>query len=105
MSTIVGSAADGANAVPRTVGLNSFVGVVLERSRTCEIHERMRRRNRACWEPLRSILLLTGIATASGTDTASRSSETRVEPYEDRAKAEQPKPIATEKKKHSSFVE
>ena len=34
-------------AVPRTVGLNSIFGVVLERSRTCDIHERTRRRVRA----------------------------------------------------------
>ena len=44
-----------------------------------------------------AVLLLTGIAAASGTDTATRSSETPPEPYEDRATAEQP----TEKMMHS----
>ena len=55
--------------------------------------------------PSRSpVLLLTGIAAASGTNTDSRSSEeTPPEPYEDRAKAEQPRPIATVRKTHSSF--
>ena len=80
-------------------------GVVLERSRTCEIHERTRRRVRACWVSIGRAPVLTGIAAVSGTDTASRSSETPPEPYEDRAKAEQPRPITAVKKMHSSFVE
>ena len=41
----------------------------------------------------------------SGTNTDSRSSETPPEPYEDGAKAEQPRPTTTEKKMHSSLVE
>ena len=36
-------------------------------------------------------------------DTDSRSSETPPEPYDDSAKAEQPRPIATVRKTHSSF--
>jgi len=47
--------------------------------------------------------LLTGIEAASGTNTDSRNSETPPEPCEDRAKAEQPRPIATVRKTHSSF--
>ena len=47
---------------------------------------------------------LTGIAATSGTNTDSRSSEeTPPEPYDDSAKAEQPRPIATVRKTHSSF--
>jgi len=42
---------------------------------------------------------------ASGTNTDSRSSETPPEPYEDRAKAEQPRPMTTERKMHSRLVE
>ena len=48
------------------------------------------------------VLLLTGIEAASGTNTDSMRSET---PYDDSAKAEQPRPIATVRKTHSSFVE
>ena len=48
-------------------------------------------------------MALTGIEAASGTDTDSRSSETPPEPYEDRAKAEQPRPTTTVRKTHSSF--
>ena len=51
-------------------------------------------------------LSLTGIAAASGTNTDSRSSEeTPPERYEESAKAEQPRPITTVRKTHSSFVE
>jgi len=49
--------------------------------------------------------LLTGIAAVSGTDTASRRSETPPEPYDDSAMAEQPRPTTTVRKTQSSFVE
>ena len=49
------------------------------------------------------VLLLTGIEAASGTNTDSMRSETPSEPYDDSAKAEQPRPIATVRKTHSSF--
>ena len=62
------------------------------------------RRVRACLEPSQ-VLLLTGIEAASGTNTDSRSSETPPEPYDDRAKAEQPSPSATVRKTYTSFVE
>ena len=65
--------------------LKSFFGMVLERSRTYEIHERTRRRVRACWEHRAPVLLLTGIAVASGTNTASRSSETPYKAVQSRA--------------------
>mmetsp|Transcript_26344 Transcript_26344/g.84705 ORF Transcript_26344/g.84705 Transcript_26344/m.84705 type:complete len:207 (-) Transcript_26344:328-948(-) len=45
----------------------------------------------------------TGIEAASGTNTDSRSSETPPEPYDDSAKAEQPRLNATLRKTHSSF--
>ena len=49
-------------------------------------------------------MALTGIAAASGTNTDSRSSEeTPPEPYEESAKAEQPRPTTTVRKTHSSF--
>ena len=57
------------------------------------------RRVRACLEPS-PVLLLTGIEAASGTNIDSMRSET---PYDDSAKAEQPRPIATVRKMHSSF--
>ena len=93
-------------AVPRTVGLNSFAGVVLERSRTCG--DTRAQEESACGaRSLRApVLLLTGIEAASGTNTDSRSSEeTPPEPYEESAKAEQPRPTTTVRKTHSSFVE
>ena len=49
------------------------------------------------------VLLLTGIEAASGTNTDSMRSETPPEPYDDSAKAEQPRPIAAVRKTHSSF--
>ena len=57
---------------------------------------------RACLEPS-PVLLLTGIEAASGTNTDSMRSETPPEPYDDSAKAEQPRPTATVRKTHSSF--
>ena len=57
------------------------------------------RRVRACLEPS-PVLLLTGIEAVSGTNTDSMRSEP---PYDDSAKAEQPRPIATVRKTHSSF--
>ena len=48
----------------------------------------------------REAIALTGIAAASGTST-----ETPPEPYEESAKAEQPRPTTTVRKTHSSFVE
>ena len=71
--------------------------MVLERSRT---YTRERESGRA-WSQSPVLLLL----AVSGTNTDSRSSETPPEPYEDGAKAEQPRPTTTEKKMHSSLVE
>ena len=91
----------GADGVPRPVGLKSFSGVVLEKSTTYVSGVSVYRLQRG-----RQAIALTGIEAASGTKTASRSSEeTPPEPYEESAKAEQPRPTTTVRKTHSSFVE
>jgi len=97
----------GANRVPRAtsaVGLISFSSAVLKNSPTCAGAE-----CQPAFCTYRSVNLerqsLTGIAAASGTNTDSRSSETPPEPYEESAKAEQPRPTTTVRKTHSVFVE